>query len=137
MQTQTISPIFYLRVGTPEMILPINVDATTARRKVNGWCSDFAATSCGGRTPELVVKDGAAFWRVPIAFTMIGLGDVGEVGEAWMNAHTGEIQDLASSEQRGEAMRKKASELAKQARANGYTFQIRKAPQRQNIPEHA
>ena len=127
---QTTTPLFNLRVGVPEMSLPVNVDAAIARRKVNGWCSEFVSTTCGGRTPELVVKDGVAYWRVPIVFTRINVGIVGDVGEMFINAQTGELEN--ATEQLGRDFHANAVELSR--RVPALPFAIRKAPNTKPLP---
>jgi hypothetical protein len=124
---QTLTPLFNLRVGVPEMILPVNVDATAARRKVSGWAGGYVATTCGGSTPELVIQDAQPFWRVPVVFTCIGVGVVGVVGDVLVNAQTGELQPTETTEARADAMRKSAARLYKALKAQGHTFKIKSA----------
>ena len=125
MQTQ-IKPIFRVATNDPEVMIVVNVDATTARRKVSGWCGGYVATTCGGSVPELVIKEGKAFWRVPVVFTVIGKGAVGEIGAVMVDAETSDLLD--ATEQAADTMRDNASAIYQRLKAEGHTFKIRVAP---------
>ena len=126
MTTQTQSPIFNLRVGNSEVFVTVNIDATTARRRVSGWCGGYVATTCGGGLPELVVKDDKAFWRVPIVFTVVGKGVVGEIGAVIVDAQTNELID--ASEEVASTMRTNASAMYQRLKAEGHTFTVKIVP---------
>ena len=123
---QITIPLFNLRIGIPEKVLPVNVDVITARRKVSGWAGGYVSTSCGAGIPELFLQDAQAFWRVPIVFTRIGLGAVGEVGSVLVNTQTGEL--IGTSEEQVSEMYANAVAISQRLKEEGYVFQIRHAP---------
>lgn len=86
-------PIFSLRVSDSASVVVVNVDAVTARRTVSGWVGGYVSTSCKGHTPELVIEQDHPFWRVPVVFTRVGVGIVGEIGFVMVDAQTGEMLD--------------------------------------------
>jgi hypothetical protein len=102
---------FEVRVdwGTPQL-LPVNVDAYTARKRVTGWAMGEVATSCGGGLPQLIVERQHVYWRVPVVWTKQDIGEVGEVGAVNVDAQTGEMTVGANA---AEQMLSNAIALAK------------------------
>jgi hypothetical protein len=103
MQTRTLqleprTAPFQVRVdwGTPQL-LPVNIDAYTARKRVTGWAMGEVGTSCGGGLPQLVVEREQVYWRVPVVWTKLGVGEVGEIGAVNVDAQTGEMAIVANA----------------------------------------
>jgi hypothetical protein len=97
MRTETVTP-FRVVLSDSDPVsgvlaseIAVNIDPTTARRRVSGWASGEVATSCGGGTPQLVIGRAKLFWRVPVIFTRTGIGAVGEVGVVNLDAQTGQL----------------------------------------------
>ena len=122
-----IHPLFNLRLGVSDMALPVNVDATTARRKVSGWVGGYVATTCGGSIPELGIQDGRPSWRVPVVFTCIGVGVVGVIGDVSVDAQTGDLKAIDVTQARADEMRASAARLYETLKAQGHTFKPKSA----------
>lgn len=66
----------------------VNIDAVTARRKVNGYIGQTISSMMGGTDPALVYSEGRLVWRVPIIFTTPFQGQLGVVGVVDVDART-------------------------------------------------
>lgn len=68
----------------------MNVSAYAARQKVNSFAlSDISYLTHAGE-PTLVIGETIG-WRVPIILSLPSRGDVGEVGDVFVNAQTGKM----------------------------------------------
>ena len=86
---------FEVRIGwlADAPTLTINIDATTARRRVSGWVGREVSymMGAGAEPPQLVIERTGAFWHVPVVPTSSKVGLVGKVGEVRVNAESGEV----------------------------------------------
>lgn len=73
------------------MVTTLNISAADARRRVNRAVVTELGTGLIGRDPDLVIEGEQFFWRVPIVLSLPGLGDLGQVGHADVDACTGEV----------------------------------------------
>lgn len=69
----------------------VNIDAVTARRKVNGYIGLEISTMMGGTAAALVYSKGRLVWRVPIIFTTPFDGQLGVVGVVDVDVRTSEL----------------------------------------------
>jgi len=69
----------------------VNIDAVTARRKVNGYIGLEVSTMMGGTAAALVYSKGRLVWRVPIIFTTPLDGQLGVVGVVDVDVQTTEL----------------------------------------------
>jgi hypothetical protein len=70
---------------------PINVSSIVARRKVNALLLDHVGTGVYANDPEMLVRDGRLYWRVPVLLALPTLGRLGQVGTIKVDVQTGEI----------------------------------------------
>jgi len=73
------------------VVATLNVTAADARRRVNRQVVTDLGTGLIGRDPDLVIEGEQFSWRVPIVLSLPGLGDLGQVGHADVDACTGEV----------------------------------------------
>lgn len=73
------------------LVTTLNIAAADARRRVNREVVTELGTGLIGRDPDLVIEGERFFWRVPIVLSLPGLGDLGQVGHADVDARTGEV----------------------------------------------
>jgi hypothetical protein len=73
------------------VVTTLNITAADARRRVNRQVVTEWGTGLIGRDPDLVIEGERLFWRVPIVLSLPGLGDLGQVGHADVDARTGEV----------------------------------------------
>jgi hypothetical protein len=78
----------------------VNIDAVTARRKVNGYIGLEVSTMMGGTEAGLVYTRGRLVWRVPIIFATPFDGQLGVVGVVDVDARTSELIIPANLEEK-------------------------------------
>jgi hypothetical protein len=72
------------------VVATVQIDATTARRRVTAWLVSEVANLLVGGTPQLVIGQ-QTLWRVPVLLTSSQLGTIGPVGTVDVDATTGQI----------------------------------------------
>lgn len=68
----------------------VNISAYAARQKVNAFVLSDVSYMMVAKEPQLVVGDRIC-WRVPVALSLISIGDVGEVGTIDVDVETGQM----------------------------------------------
>jgi hypothetical protein len=65
-----------------EIKLTANIQITpeTARRQVSVFVGNHIADLLYGETPDLVLREQGAYWRVPVVLSSRSLGRIGQVG---------------------------------------------------------
>jgi hypothetical protein len=74
------------------IVTTLSISAADARRKVNRQVVPEPGIGLIGRDPDLVIEGERILWRVPIELSLPGVGDLGQVGHADVNARTGEVR---------------------------------------------
>jgi hypothetical protein len=72
------------------VMVTINVDAVTAKRKVTAWLVSEVANLLVGGMPQLVI-DQQSVWRVPVLLTSSQVGHVGQVGAVDVDTVSGQL----------------------------------------------
>lgn len=103
-----MQPDFQIEPAAGAPAITIAVDATAARRTVNGWVGSYVADMLMAATPTLVLSSVPPHWRVPVVLGS-SAGVVGQVGAINVNAHTGA---LATSPELVDQLRQHAIRLA-------------------------
>lgn len=92
-------------VGPFDLSMPttseIRISAVRARQLVGIYMGNYVGLLLHGQTPdEMVVRDGHAYWRVPVILSRGRAGQIGIVGAVNVDAHTGKlvIDDLLIDE---------------------------------------
>jgi hypothetical protein len=78
----------------------LNVTADEARRLVNRQAVTELGTGLIARDPELVIAGEQILWRVPLALSLPGVGDMGQVGTVDVDARTGQLVLDAAAQDR-------------------------------------
>jgi hypothetical protein len=73
------------------VVATLDITADEARRRVNRAFVAELGTGLIARDPELVVGGEQIAWRVPIVLSLPGLGDLGQVGVADVDARSGQL----------------------------------------------
>ncbi len=76
------------------------ITAEDARHCVNRHVVANLGTGLIARPPELAIVGEQIYWRVPIALSLPGLGDLGQVGMIDIDAQTGNIMTAPDIEDR-------------------------------------
>jgi hypothetical protein len=69
----------------------LNIGAEEARKLVNQQVVTELGTGLIARDPELAIDGEKVTWRVPIALSLPGLGDLGQVGIVNVDAESGDL----------------------------------------------
>ena len=93
--------------------ISIGIDATTARRSVNGWVGSYVADMLMAAVPTLILSSIPPRWRVPVVLGS-SQGVVGQVGAIDVDAQTGV---LSTSPELIEQLRQQAIHLAASKKA--------------------
>ena len=69
----------------------IRVRPEIARRRVSVFVGNQIADLLHGETPDLVLRESGAYWRVPVVLSSCSLGRIGRIGTIDVNVETGEL----------------------------------------------
>ncbi len=84
-KTQTAVSLWRINVHIEADVLPAEV----VRRKANVWLLNHVGNLLGAENPELVVTE-KLLWRVEVILTSPTRGQLGKVGNLYLDAVTGE-----------------------------------------------
>jgi hypothetical protein len=73
------------------VVATLDISAEEARRRVDRTFVTELGTGLIARDPDLVVNGERIAWRVPIVLSLPGLGDLGQVGAADVDARSGQL----------------------------------------------
>ena len=69
----------------------IQIPSETARRQVSVFVGNHIADLLHGETPDLVVGEHSAYWRVPVVLSSRSMGRIGPVGAIDVDVETGDL----------------------------------------------
>lgn len=69
----------------------IRITPETARRRVSVFVGNEIGDLLHGETPDLVLRENGAFWRVPVVLSSKSIGRIGPVGTIDVDVESGEL----------------------------------------------